>query len=113
VREFDAGIISHELSRMGLDWLRAAWTDVALNGFCTMSPEVGRWVNDGVGVEVASPTANHLLSLGKIAGYLLPKHDALHAQRHRAGADAHLALLVYIALLERAKTATDPQVGND
>ena len=77
-----------------------------MQGFCTMSPEVCRWVLQSADAEIASATANHLLTLDRMVSFLLPSEDAkLLSQRHRAGADAALAFQVYSVLLKRGKVA--------
>ena len=69
---------------------------------CTLSPEVCRWVLESADAEIASATANHLLTLDRMVNFLLPSEDAkLLAQRHRAGADAALAFQVFLVLLKR------------
>jgi len=42
--EFDAGVIFEELGRCGFTYLQKESTTIAKNGFCTMSPVVGRWL---------------------------------------------------------------------
>jgi hypothetical protein len=92
----------HELERAGLYELQKTWKDIAMQGFCTMSPEVCRWVLKSADAEIASATANHLLTLDRMVNFLLPSEDAkLLAQRHRAGADAALAFQVFLVLLKR------------
>ena len=53
--ELDAGIIKRELRTSGLDdseWSRAARS----RGFCTMCPELGRWISHCVGRDAGSET---------------------------------------------------------
>ena len=44
--EFDAGLIAKELVNAGLEDLVEAWIDIAKKGFCTMDPDVGKWLQD-------------------------------------------------------------------
>jgi len=38
LEEFDAGILSEEMTRMGLTELAATWQDIVRDGICTMDP---------------------------------------------------------------------------
>ena len=93
----------HELERAGLDELRAVWLNIAKQGFCTMSPEVARWVLQNADAEIASATANHLLTLDRMVDFLLPEDSKLLARRHRAGVDAKLVFQIFLVLLEWGK----------
>ena len=94
--EFDAGIISHELRRCGFESLQTAWDKVAGKGVCTMHPEIGEWVQRCANTE----RDNHVLSLDTLASMTLhADHVALKAPRHRAGPDAMLTYLIYVAML--------------
>ncbi len=107
--EFDAGTILHELARCGLGELHGAWKRIAQGGFCTMAPEVGRWVLNCSGSEVGPPTAKHCLGLKNIARRMLadiPNIDALLEQHHDPGVDAQLTGMVYMRLLEWAKAVS-------
>ena len=42
--ELDAGLTDRELANASLDHCRAKRTTIAMNGFCTMDPDVGGWV---------------------------------------------------------------------
>ena len=42
--EFDAGLIANELVNAGLEDLMEAWVEIAKKGFCTMDPDVGKWL---------------------------------------------------------------------
>ena len=65
--EFDAGIIDREFQRCGLKDLREEWQRVAKNGYCTMNPELGRWIRMTSGREVGPGTAKHCEGLQAIA----------------------------------------------
>jgi len=98
--EFDAGIIAHELQHAGLGEWCSTWEDIAKQGFCTMTPEVGEWTARSVDAN----KQNHVQTLSTLADLVLPSnHQALKAQRHRAGPDAVLEYWVYCTMLEGAK----------
>jgi len=105
--EFDAGIVLQELARCELYKLHDAWTRIAQGGFCTMDFEVGRWVLTCSGNEVGPPSAKHCLGLENIVRRVLPDHCAMLGKHHDAGIDAQLTRLIYAALLERARDATE------
>ena len=42
--EFDAGIIDRELANSGLERWIPTWDTIARQGFCTMDPDVGMWI---------------------------------------------------------------------
>jgi hypothetical protein len=98
--EFDAGIITNELQRAGLEELSVSWKTIASQGFCTMHPDVGDWAARSVGADAQG----NYQALGTLARMLLPKeHKALRAPRHRACPDAVLTYWAYCTMLEAAK----------
>ena len=103
--EFDAGVIDCELNRCGLTELREEWRCFARNGFCTMNPELGRWVRIASGREVGAPTAKHCEGLAATLQLLLPDKAMLLSGHHDAGRDAELTRSIYVALLRKSGTA--------
>ena len=100
--EFDAGIILRELRRCGLTSLSQTWAKIArrdCRGFCTMSPEVGRWLGQASGGDAGPATSKQCLGLKKVVKILAPSLSALlMAKHHEAGADAQLTRSIYLAL---------------
>ena len=89
---FDAGLIYEELSRVGLEGLKAAWEQAARNGIDTMDPDIADWARRRIGCEHKDwrvPTSLKDL----VSGYV-PGAAALLKSHHKADADAsmHLAL---------------------
>ncbi len=107
--EFDAGIIDCELNRCGLAALREEWRRIARDGFCTMNPELGRWMRVTSGREVGPPTAKHCEGLPATVQVLLPNKSLLLAGLHDAGCDAELTRSIYVKLLKRCGTAASQE----
>ena len=69
------------------------------NGVCTMSPSIGQWVSWCVGRDTGSDRSRTMITMK-----LKDLADALHQKGflkedlHRAGTDAQLHRLVFIAL---------------
>ena len=73
-----------------------------------MTPEVGEWTARSVDAD----KQNHVQTLSTLAELVLPSdHEALKAQRHRAGPDAVLGYWAYCAMLEGAKYHRSRQNG--
>ena len=101
--EFDAGIIKEELERCGFNQLAEQWAAVARRGFCSMDPELGRWLSTCHGKECGPPTSKITMKLKELVGYLLPGSAKLLQAYHTAGADATLHLQLYFKLQEMAR----------
>lgn len=99
--EFDAGVLSYELRRSGLEALQKDWMRFAKEGYCTMNPVVGRWLLQELGHEVGPPQKQHTLQLDWMLRQLVPQKSDLVNRRHDAGADAQMTRLIYLALLQR------------
>ncbi len=108
--EFDAGVISTELERCGLGSLRREWGRFVRTGFCTMDPDVGRWVRSCNGKDPGPSTAKNSTSLKEMVRWLVPRADALLAKHHSAQADAMMHRLVYINLLRLQREARESAV---
>ena len=98
--EFDAGVIYREFKRCGLNSRADEWMRLARQGFCTKSPELGCWLKQACGEQVAHENAKHSMGLLSVCQKLLPE-VALPRDVHNAGTDANMCRLVYLALLER------------
>ena len=99
--EFDANIILEELGRC-MPSMQDAWRDIARrNGYCTMNPEVGRWLMESCGAEVKGKEAKPVKGLQWMLHRLLPKRRDLIDQHHAGASDAEAAALIFIALSER------------
>ena len=97
--EFDAGILFREMKRAGLDdatdWSRM----VRAHGFCTMCPQIGRWLSHCFGRDAGQETTMNTLKLKDMATWLLPIEKRAAVRFHTAGADAHMHVEVYLAVL--------------
>jgi len=101
--EFDAGVIQEELRRLGFESLRAEWERcVRQHGYCTMNPEVGRWLRLCHGEQLSSPHAPHVLGAGATLRKLQFQADRTF-QPHVAEEDAKMARLIFMGLLERTR----------
>ena len=101
--EFDAGMIDREFQRCGLKDLREEWQRIAKNGYCTMNPELGRWIRILSGREVGPDTAKHCQGLRATMQALLPSEIHRLSNHHDSGCDADLARAIYTELLNRSK----------
>ena len=112
--EFDAGIIDRELANSGLEQWRPRWHYIAWQGFCTMDPDVGKWVQmcRGRVFDVCEDSVA-VMGLDTIISLLAPTMPAtkdveefrLH-RVHTAGADARMHSLIYIVLRDLALKAS-------
>ena len=101
-------MIAKELVNAGLEDLVEAWIDIAKKGFCTMDPDVGKWLQVCKGRDFQEHETNNVLSLGHMIDLLFPKGDEAHVLKsrlHTAGADAQIHRLVYNALRQMALSA--------
>ena len=80
---------------------------MAARGYCTMNPEMGRWLALCEGGEDKGPAWKPIISLKNMVRKLFPEEeaDSLLAEHHEAGADANMARLVYLTLADRVKAA--------
>ena len=115
--EFDAGIIDKELSRTGLERWRPIWHDIARRGFCTMDPDVGKWIQmcRGRVFDVTQDSVN-VMGLADTLRLLAPAFPAttdveeFRANKiHTAGADARMHCLIYVVLRELCAKAGTPK----
>ena len=100
--EFDAGVIEQELRRCGLHGLEAEWRRIARCGYCTMNPEVGKWLKQNAGHDTGPETKQHTLGLTYTMRLLGLCPDTFQHRQHDAENDAAMARLIYIVLLEFA-----------
>ena len=112
--EFDAGIIDRELINSGLERWRPIWRKIAQQGFCTMDPDVGKWIQMSRGrVFDIHEESVGVMGLDKTIHLLAPvlpvttEVENFRANKiHTAGADARLHCLIYIVLRELCEKAT-------
>ena len=112
--EFDAGIIDRELANSGLEQWRPRWRDIAQQGFCTMDPDVGKWVQMCRGrvfdVCEGSVAVMGLETIINLLAQAMPATKQVEEFRlhrvHTAGADARMHCLIYIVLRDLALKAT-------
>ena len=97
------GYIKEELERCGLEQLVEEWAGVVRRGFCSMDPELGRWISTCHGKECGPPTSKITMKLKELVGYLLPGSAKILSQHHTAGADATLHLQLHFKLQEMAR----------
>ena len=100
--EFDAGLVDEELRRCGLSTLREEWAHMARGGYCTMNPEVSRWLKQCAGEDVGAETKKHMLGLIRTTQELGLPQGKLQSGHHDAAHDAQMTRLIYAALLQRA-----------
>ena len=108
--EFDAGLIARELVNAGLDDLVDPWTAIAQNGFCTMDPDVGKWLQCCKGRDFEAHESKYVLPLRHMLDLLFPSNDKAHLLKPNldtAAADAQAHRLVYNALRSLALSTDD------
>ena len=112
--EFDAGIIDRELANSGLERWRPTWGTIARQGFCTMDPDVGMWIQlcRGRVLDVNEDSVS-VMGLHAIFNFLAPVLPATKEVEefralniHTAGADAKMHCLIYLVLREMADKAS-------
>ena len=104
--EFDASIIARELERAGLGCMVEAWGWMARHGICTMDPVIGKWVRDHLGMEIAPFGTGNVMSLDTMLRGIVPDSSHLWVDRHTAGCDTHLHVLLCRALVKLAEAQT-------
>ena len=109
--EFDAGIIDRELANSGLEQWRPRWHYIARQGFCTMDPDVGKWVQMCRGhvfdVCEDSVAVMGLVTIINLLAQAMPATKEFRLHRiHTAGADARMHSLIYIVLRDLALKAS-------
>ena len=117
--EFDAGIIDKELTRAGLERWRPLWHEIARQGFCTMDPDVSKWIQMCRGREYdVTQNSHNIMGLTQTVNLLAPAFPAgndvneFRANKiHTAGADARMHCLIYIVLRELAAKTTHHSVA--
>ena len=97
---FDAGILSREMARAGINPLREVWSNGVREGLCTMDPGIGQWVRQIIGI--GDKPRSIPMRLRDLVAALLPRQAHLRARSHTAGGDAHMHLLVARELQRRA-----------
>ena len=101
--EFDAGIIMQEFMRCDLGQFQTIWSEVIPKGFCTMDPELGKWLYESSGLEEASTTRSNTMKLDQIVKVLIPMEHRSSLNRRAAGACAYLHVMLYQSLLRLTK----------
>ena len=100
--EFDAGIILKELENADMPDEQTRWSRLARNGFCTMDPDVGEWVQRCKGRDrERADDGRQVMSLKMAVSLLLPRDRVINdllAKLHSAGADAQLHRLIFLAM---------------
>ena len=115
--EFDAGIIDRELGNAKLDSWIPLWRDIAKQGFCTMDPDIGKWIQMCRGrVFDAYVDSVSVLGLDKTLNLLAPAlpvtkdvEEFRASKIHTAGADARMHCLIYVVLRELCAKAGTPK----
>ena len=97
---FDAGILSREMARAGINPLREAWSNGVREGLCTMDPNICHWVRQLIGI--GDKPRSTPMRLRDLVTVLLPRQAHLLARSHTAGADAHMHMLIAQELHRRA-----------
>ena len=87
-REFDAGIISLELERVGLGHLVEPWKNAMQRGF--LDPSLGAWLR-----KIAPLPPNGPLGLKSLILGIVPSARQLTRRHHAADADAHMTRVLY------------------
>ena len=107
--EFDAGIIWEELGRCGSEDLKDEWFETArTKGYCTMNPEVGRWIWQCMGRGVGALDSKWTKGLHLLLKLLAPhREDLFLTSCHKAVVDAEGSRLLYMTLLDHALTSDD------
>ncbi len=114
--EFDTGVVALEMQRAGVDVPAGVWAQLATHGFCTMCPDVTRWacaqlVEDTHSFNVLG--RRRPISIKNMVRALVPGKQAMLAEHHDAGADAHMAWLVLQALYDQAGRAGGVRAASD
>ena len=115
--EFDAGIIDRELGNAKLDSWIPLWRDIAKQGFCTMDPDIGKWIQMCRGRAFdAYVDSVSVLGLDKTLNLLAPAlpvtkdvEEFRASKIHTAGADARMHCLIYVVLRELCAKAGTPK----
>ena len=118
--EFDAGIIDKELTRAGLERWRPIWHDIARKGFCTMDPDVGKWIQVCRGrVYDETQDSRNIMGLAQTLNLLAPAFPTGNdvkefraSKIHTAGTDARMHALIYIVLRELSTKANLSDIPN-
>ena len=102
--EFDAGVVANEMFRSGQHDLRKRWCEVAKRGYCTMNPQIPKWVNQTMGNDPGPDTAKPMLGLIALAKCLrlIPEDES--TRHHSAAYDAEMTRRIYIMILSRVRS---------
>ena len=101
-----AGIIMRELGRCGLDHVKDQWRTIVQRGFCSMDPEIGRWLRKYSGQDCGPESAKNTRSLKDLVKDVLPASVGLLERQHCAGVDSLLHLRLYFKIQEMALATT-------
>ena len=105
--EFHATIVQYELGRAGLATERDVWARTARShGYCTMNPELGRWLRLCNGEEIGGVTTKHTPALRDVAkSFWKQKAEVVTSSRDTTGTTASLLHRVFMAIVARAHGA--------
>jgi hypothetical protein len=105
--EFDACIIATEMRRAGMAAEAVQEWDalVRSRGFCTMCPELGRWLCQRFGRDAGGSTVMNTLQLREVVRWLIPPAERSEPRFHTALFDARMHGVVFRELLNRARAA--------
>ena len=103
--EFDAGVIDQELHRCGMHTHRSTWQRIARDGYCTMNPQVGRWLKECAGHDVGAESKQHILGLTYTMRLLGLCPNISQQRHHNAEHDAQMTRSIYAKLLEHANVS--------
>ena len=105
--EFHATIVQCELGRAGLTLEHDIWTRTArLQGYCTMNPELGRWLRLCNGEEMGGVTTKHTPALRDVAKcFWKHKAEVVTSSRDTTGTTASLLHRIFMAIVARAHGA--------
>ena len=105
--EFDAGLVDAELQRCGLVELRETWRQISREGYCTMNPDLGRWLQQNAGLDVGpeqdwTGRRKHLIGLVATMRALDLQVDEYEERAHDSRHHAVMCRQIYLELLRRA-----------
>ena len=86
--EFDAGILTAEMLRLGFVDMAGKWKDMVRKGVCTMDPDVTHWVRKCSGDDMKSKYSP--MGLDKAIEVLVPAKYYLLNGHHDASVDCQL-----------------------
>jgi DNA polymerase III epsilon subunit-like protein len=101
--EFDSGLLRRELERCRMDCCDEWSKLVTMHGYCTMCPEVGRWLRDCSGLELGPETAKHTMRLQVLADLYLSVEQKRDIVWHSAGSDSKVHAMLFLAIAQLAQ----------